>query len=60
MDTHKTINLHDLPHDPFEAREVILGKTGRWILSESTKYIKERYNSYEMLEYAVRFFTHDL
>ena len=60
MDAPTTIKLADLPSDPFEARSIVLNKTGGWALEKSAKYIQEQYSNYAMLEYAVDFFDQDL
>lgn len=60
METRKSINFADLPRDTFEAREFIVARTGEWSLSESAKFINEKYVNRELLEHAVDFFSYDL
>jgi hypothetical protein len=55
-----SIDILELPSDPFECRQSILSKTATPTLSNTARYITKQYERYELLETARLFSDYDL
>lgn len=60
MTSEKSLNLLDLPKDPFELRSIILNTTAESATLKTARYIKEHYEKIEILETSLDFFADDL